>query len=573
MESSELLQIIKSTSELLDQYGSNLLSRGRLAYFQDSVRELSDKAGRDFECLYVGLVGGSGVGKSTLINAIARSKISDSSDRRPFTDKIVVYRHEDRNRGLEQLSDLFRSPDATHDNDALKVLIICDLPDIDSLETSNRGVVTKVLPHLDAIIWIVSPEKYADSSFYKLINASLIHQQNFIFVLNKMDQVFDDHIPDPYLRIKEILGDFGFRLKEEALVNDPKTFCLSSILEFQGNTQAGFLSNEFERFRVSLTLKWNEKQIQAVKQANLIEETRNLLFEMERDIDPEKKRKACELLEVEAQSYSDSIISKENLIPMENLLTERATRILALKDTSIRLVTLINNKLFLRNTRIEDSEIGGLRTILDSETATIAQQRFLKIEKIENDVRATLVLSTGEKSEKRPDSIIETISSKCAFQAFEIFKTRLENRIASWNRWISKIRTGFQSVMLFLPVIFFFLKLSGFNSISNLIENRILLSIADYSLRFLMSLFSLDGLVALLVLLIIESILIIFLAQRRLKKIERIARGISVKVTQNLMDCLNHSIKAEINERFSSIRQVKEGIVKFSEIVSVSARF
>lgn len=573
MEFSELLLIIKSISELLDQYGSNLLSRGRFAYFQDRVRELSEKAGRDFECLYVGLVGGSGVGKSTLINAIARRKISDSSDRRPFTDKIVVYRHEDRRRGLEQLSNLFRNPDATHDNDNLKTLIICDLPDIDSLQTSNRGIVTEVLPHLDAIIWTVSPEKYADSSFYKLISASLIHQQNFIFVLNKMDQVFDDHIPDPYLRVKEISGDFGFRLKEEALVNDPKTFCLSSLLEFQENTQAGFFSNEFQRFRESLTLKWNEKQIQAVKQANMIEETKNLLLEMEQDIEPEKKRRACESLEVEARSYSDSIISRENLILMEKLLTERATIILALRDTSIRLVTMTNNKLFLKKTRIEDCEIASLMTIVDSETAAIAQQRFLKIERIENDAKAALVLSTGEKSEKRADSIVETISSKCAFHSFEICKTELENTIASWNRWISKIRVGFQVLLLSLPVIFFFLKLSGFNSISDLIENGIMLSIANYSLKFLMSLFSLDGLVGLLVLVIIESIVIIFLAQRRLKKIEKIARRISVKATKNLMDCLNDSIKAEINERFLSIRRVKDGVVKFSEIVSTSARF
>ncbi|MHB8202462.1 MAG: GTPase, partial [Desulfomonilaceae bacterium] len=136
------------------------------------ARKLSEKARSDREAFYVGLIGGSGVGKSTLINAIAGKDISRPSDRRPFTDKIVAYRHKEQARGLVKLSDLFRDPDTVHENEKLKPVVIFDLPDIDSVETSNRNTVTQIIPHLDAVIWVASPEKYADLAFYSFVSMS-----------------------------------------------------------------------------------------------------------------------------------------------------------------------------------------------------------------------------------------------------------------------------------------------------------------------------------------------------------------------------------------------------------------
>ena len=307
MNSSEIDLIIDRTVKFLDGYGAFLLTDTRLDFFRSRFQELSEKAGREIDHLYLGLVGGSGVGKSTLINAIAGSRISDPSDRRPFTDKIVVYRHEDQERGLNQFAAIFKSPDNVHHNDSLKTIVILDLPDIDSLETSNREVVAEILPHLDAVAWVASPEKYADATLYDSIRTSLIHQENFIFVLNKMDQILEQNGSDPYLRIKEISGDFGFQLKEEAGIVEPKLFCVSALLEFEKGSSRDFFSHEFVRLRKYLTDKWNAKQINVVKRANLIEEIGIVLKQLGLEADLETKSKAVQQIQVKSLEESDLI--------------------------------------------------------------------------------------------------------------------------------------------------------------------------------------------------------------------------------------------------------------------------
>ena len=74
--------IVRSRPEL-DSVNESIASARR------RIDELEQKR------LTVGLLGGTGVGKSTLLNAIAGRTISRSGDRRPTTDRIVCYRHRD----------------------------------------------------------------------------------------------------------------------------------------------------------------------------------------------------------------------------------------------------------------------------------------------------------------------------------------------------------------------------------------------------------------------------------------------------------------------------------------------
>ena len=50
---SELALLINSISHFLDEYGAGFFNEARLSFFQEMARELSEKASRDCEALYV----------------------------------------------------------------------------------------------------------------------------------------------------------------------------------------------------------------------------------------------------------------------------------------------------------------------------------------------------------------------------------------------------------------------------------------------------------------------------------------------------------------------------------------
>ncbi len=572
MNLSQISLIVRKISKFLDDYGPLLLTREKLLYFRLRTDKLLEKSLREPGCLYVGLAGGSGVGKSTLINAIARRKISHASDRRPFTDKIVAYRHVDNPHEFNNLSAMFKSPDAVHDHDDFKALTLLDLPDIDSNQLSNRNVVMQILPYLDAVIWVASPEKYADSSFYELVKDSSIHKDNFIFIINKMDQLIDDDYRDPLTRINEVVGDLAFRLKRHTDIIDPKIFCISSVLEFkvQNGSYGEFLSHEFIRFRECLTEKWNTKHIKAVKRTNLVREMEDLLADLDSDIDPEQKKKALQSVKALGETKVDLIDSQKNFFHLGALLIDRLTKILADKDASISSVTMIIDKIFLRKLNTLSSDVWDLEPVLRGHVVSVAQQRLLEAEKIQSDMISTVMLSTGIKAVDMKESLIDAVSKDCAVSAFDLSKMMVENTIASSKKLIARFSKRCQSLMLFLPIIIMVLKLSGSGSVSDLLEKGSWLNALDHVLRLLMSVFTSEGLVALVVLGILEIAIIFFMALRRLKKIEKSATGISRVVTKSLAKCMNTAIRREIDNSLSLGRKLEEGIETLSKINSES---
>ncbi len=569
---SELALLINTISQFLDEYGAGFFSEDRLNFFQKMVQKLSEKANSDCEAFYLGLIGGSGVGKSTLINAIGGKEISSPSDRRPFTDKIVAYRHEEQDRGLAKLSDLFRDPDTVHENDKLKPVVIFDLPDIDSLESSNRNTVTQILPYLDAVIWIASPEKYADSALYSFVGMSLIHQKNFIFLLNKMDQLFDKQGADPHLKMKNVADAFAFYLKQEAELINPKLFCISSKWEFEQNYTDYFVSHEFRRLRESLASKIDSKQIRSAKRNNLIQETNNLLRLLEQYIDPQNKTRALESIQIHGKAEFHSSFCESDFEMLKESLILRSTEFLATRDRSVRPIVFVITKLLLRRKKVDAAELYDLKSIINTQTVEIAQPRLLKLERAQSEIEATILFSTGVKYYGNNTIKVDAIYTVCSSNAFEILKGRLENWVESRDGIASKIARATQCLILFLPVTLMVLKLSGLHSFSCIFRNTNWLSIPDYVLGFLLSLFSLDGLVAIVSMLIMQFLLITFLGLRRLKKIEKLAKKNSDEVVKNLVLCLNNSIKSMFEQSLLLVDKIGNGVNKFSEIVRAFAK-
>jgi predicted GTPase len=140
------------------------------------------------------LVGGTGVGKSSLLNALAGGVVSPASARRPTTGMPVAWVAEG---AREETAPLLRWLDVRevrdHKNGAFADVAILDLPDVDSTTPEHRARVDELLPHVDAVVWVADPEKYRDAVLhddYLRRWAPRLARQ--LVVLNKADRVGAD---------------------------------------------------------------------------------------------------------------------------------------------------------------------------------------------------------------------------------------------------------------------------------------------------------------------------------------------------------------------------------------------
>jgi GTP-binding protein EngB required for normal cell division len=137
------------------------------------------------------LVGGTGVGKSSLLNALAGAVVSPASPRRPTTDTPVAWVAEsarDETASLLRWLDVREVRD--HRETAFANVAIVDLPDVDSTTPEHRARVDELLPRVDAVVWVADPEKYRDAVLhddYLRRWAPRLGRQ--LVVLNKSDRV------------------------------------------------------------------------------------------------------------------------------------------------------------------------------------------------------------------------------------------------------------------------------------------------------------------------------------------------------------------------------------------------
>ncbi len=151
--------------------------------------DLQRKAGAlDVEqpTLVVMLMGGTGVGKSTLMNALAGAVIAPASFARPTTRDPVVYFHQSIDpEKLDPALRLCRL--VRHDREPLRHKIIVDTPDVDSNDLANREKLIALLPVADVVLYVGSQEKYHDQLGWELFKGQR-QRRAFAFVLNKWDR-------------------------------------------------------------------------------------------------------------------------------------------------------------------------------------------------------------------------------------------------------------------------------------------------------------------------------------------------------------------------------------------------
>ncbi|MFG2022670.1 YfjP family GTPase [Streptomyces sp. NPDC048825] len=168
----------------------------------------------------VAIAGATGSGKSQLFNALAGVAISETGVRRPTTAAPIACSWSD---GAATLIDrlgipgrLRRRPLQSPEAEAqLRGLVLVDLPDHDSAAVQHREQVDRILGLVDAVIWVVDPEKYADAVLHeRYLRPMAGHAEVTFVVLNQIDRLPGEAADLVLDDLRRLLDEDGIALGE-----------------------------------------------------------------------------------------------------------------------------------------------------------------------------------------------------------------------------------------------------------------------------------------------------------------------------------------------------------------------
>jgi energy-coupling factor transporter ATP-binding protein EcfA2 len=224
-----LVNRVRAVQRFLNAVGGSVPD-DRLNAVHTVVERAGDRLSLSRDHTVVALAGSTGSGKSSLFNALANLYLSPVGVRRPTTGVAyacvwgplfgatglldwvgVLPRHRYvRESALDG-----------EDQAALHGLVLLDLPDFDSVERSHRLEVDRLLGLVDLVVWVVDPQKYADTVLHDgYLRQFHQHRDVTVVVLNHADRLAPADV-------QRCLTDLGRLLHADGLGEVP-TFATSA---------------------------------------------------------------------------------------------------------------------------------------------------------------------------------------------------------------------------------------------------------------------------------------------------------------------------------------------------------
>ncbi|MCB1830551.1 MAG: 50S ribosome-binding GTPase [Gammaproteobacteria bacterium] len=265
-------QLFEQQHQQLERWSASAVAEGWLATRDiDRLREIERQQAEAIfsrkgqRPLIVAFFGGTGVGKSTLLNRLAGESIARTGVERPTSHEVTLYLHGDYRLG-EFPADLpvDETRIAYHSDDRRRLIAWLDMPDFDSVEEHHRELVQAWLPYVDWIIYVVSPGRYQDDIGWRIVQ----HRggkHSWLFVMNQWDQGHDEQIAhfrarlqqegfsDPVIMRTSCIdpkrsGEDDFNLLEQTVNNAIQTYGLEQLQQLGVQARVEELQRVSEAF-------------------------------------------------------------------------------------------------------------------------------------------------------------------------------------------------------------------------------------------------------------------------------------------------------------------------------------
>jgi GTP-binding protein EngB required for normal cell division len=163
------------------------------------------------------LAGGTGSGKSSLFNQLARAPFSPVGVLRPVTrvPHACVWGMEGAGPlldwlGIQPRHRYARSSALEEGERALTGLLLVDLPDHDSVVTGESAEVTRLVTQADLMVWVLDPQKYADAAVHSRYLVPMAgHSSVIAAALNQADLLTPEQAEDCVADLRRLLDAEG----------------------------------------------------------------------------------------------------------------------------------------------------------------------------------------------------------------------------------------------------------------------------------------------------------------------------------------------------------------------------
>lgn len=238
--------------------------RERLERDLDRVRGLGERIEAP---LAIVLAGGTGTGKSTLLNALAGAEIAATSEVRPCTREATCYVHSADEIAIPP--EIAGARRVAHERPELRHKVVVDAPDFDGTVPENVAALKRALAGADLVLVLATQEKYAAAALFALLS-EYRDGRSFAFVLNKLDREGTREVARDFRRELERAGFGASRL---LLVS-----ALSAFRRKRGEAGGGRDSEgDFAQLEALIERELTRARIREMKRLNLDALTARLL--------------------------------------------------------------------------------------------------------------------------------------------------------------------------------------------------------------------------------------------------------------------------------------------------------